>query len=49
MRKDPKAFVEWVRKHNQRPLGDYFYSAYPRVTASQVHNAFAPPEEGAEP
>ena len=46
VRKDPKAFVEWIRKHNHRPLGDYFYSAYPRVTASQVHNAFAPPEEG---
>lgn len=46
VRENPKAFVEWIREHNHPPLGDYFYSAYPRVTASQVHNAFPPDEEG---
>lgn len=46
VRKNPKAFVEWVRAHNHKPLGGYFYSAYPRVSASQVHNAFPPHEEG---
>jgi cytochrome P450 len=40
VRKNPKAFVEWVRKHNRAPLGGYFYSAYPLVGAAEIDNAF---------
>lgn len=38
--KNPKAFVDWIRRHNRAPLGGYFYSAYPRATAARIAQAF---------
>lgn len=34
----PKDFVDFIRAHNRRPLGDYFYSAYPRLGVADIHN-----------
>lgn len=34
----PKEFVDFIRKHNNRPLGGYFYSAYPRLGVGEIHN-----------
>ncbi len=35
----PKQFVQWIKDHNYAPLGDFFYSAYPGLTVSDVVNA----------
>lgn len=34
----PKEFVDFIRKHNNAPLGGYFYSAYPRLGVAEIHN-----------
>lgn len=34
----PKEFVDFIRKHDNRPLGGYFYSAYPRLGVAEIHN-----------
>lgn len=34
----PKEFVDFIRKHNNSPLGGYFYSAYPRLGVAEIHN-----------
>lgn len=34
----PKEFVDFIRRHNNNPLGGYFYSAYPRLGVAEIHN-----------
>lgn len=34
----PREFVDFIRKHNNSPLGGYFYSAYPRLGVAEIHN-----------
>jgi cytochrome P450 len=41
----PKEFVDAIRRHNARPAGDYFFSAYPKTDVSMITNQF-PPEGG---
>jgi cytochrome P450 len=36
----PKEFVDTIRRFNVRPAGNYFFSAYPRVTCAMVTNQF---------
>jgi len=36
----PKEFVDAIRRHNVRPAGDYFFSAYPSVNVSMITNDF---------
>jgi len=36
----PKEFVDAIRRHNVRPAGDYFFSAYPSVNVSMITNHF---------
>jgi hypothetical protein len=38
VRDHPKEFVEWIRKNNRTPMGGYFYSAYPLVSAAEIAN-----------
>lgn len=38
VRLHPREFVDFIRKHNNRPLGGYFYSAYPRLGVAEIHN-----------
>lgn len=38
VRLHPKEFVDFIRQHNHKPLGDYFYSAYPRLGVADIHN-----------
>jgi len=40
----PKQFVQWIKDHNHAPLGDFFYSAYPGLTVSDVVNATEAPK-----
>lgn len=39
IREYPKEFVATIKKFNQKPLGNYFFSAYPEVSVSNVLNA----------
>ena len=41
----PKEFVDTIRRHNARPAGDYFFSAYPNANVSMITQEF--PREGA--
>jgi hypothetical protein len=34
----PKDFVDFIKNHNQDPLGYYFYSAYPQVGVASILN-----------
>ena len=36
----PKEFVDTIRRFNQRPVGDYFFSAYPTAEASAIQHQF---------
>ena len=36
----PKEFVDTIRRFNQRPVGDYFFSAYPAAEASAIQHQF---------
>lgn len=39
IRDHPKEFLATIRKYNRAPLGNYFFSAYPHTSVSDVHNA----------
>jgi len=41
----PKEFIDTIRRHNARPAGDYFFSAYPKTDVSMIINQF-PREDG---
>ena len=36
----PKEFVDTIRRHNARPAGDYFFSAYPKADVSMITHKF---------
>ena len=36
----PKEFVDTIRRFNQRPVGDYFFSAYPTAEVSPIQHQF---------
>jgi cytochrome P450 len=39
VREHPREFIEFLRKNNHAPLGDYFYSAYPGAAVVDIQNA----------
>lgn len=39
VREYPKEFVEFIRSHNRSPVAKFFYSAYPRASVADIHNA----------
>lgn len=43
--KFPKEFVDTIRRYNNRPAGDYFFSAYPAADVSMITRQW--PSEGA--